>query len=365
MNVNLSTECYPPRGLSEWMLGQFTNRGGLLYPVLSAVHGDAELDLQIRDFYVNIYYRGTNLMEIAESRSGTHQLRTRFDKKYIQKYADNPWRKPPTVEELGVHEWLDAHEVLGSRRLVDAADAERHVASIPYRKAAMDASKKRRPKREREIQQEIVRLNNLSVDNEYLVCDFEYSFRYWGSDNARQIGRIDLVAAHRPSPGDPQAPVRLALIELKRGANAIDGAAGLQKHVKDLHGLLRCHDLTLIASEMAKLVEQKHLLGLVPSTISGFDIDAPVDYIIAVAGHNARSQRLRDALLGSNGRNESRLLWPEAIDARVAILGEDLMLRRETMTPFEEISSDRCPEAIFSGTKLRDRRPRAGRRLLP
>jgi hypothetical protein len=85
MSVNLSTESYPPRGLSEWMLGQFTNRDGLLYPVLSAVRSDATLDLQIRDFYVNVYYRGTNLMDISDSRSGTHQLRTHFDKKYIQK----------------------------------------------------------------------------------------------------------------------------------------------------------------------------------------------------------------------------------------------------------------------------------------
>ena len=361
-DVNLSTESCPPRGLSEWMLGQFTDHDGLLYPVLAAVHSDATLDLQIRDLYVNIYYRGTNLMEIAESRSGTHQLRSHFDKKYIQKYADNPWPEPPSAEELGVHEWLDAHEVLGSRRLIDAADVARHVASISYRKAAMDASKKRRPKRERQIQQEIVRLNNSSVDNEYVVCDFEYSFRYRDPECARQIGRIDLVAAHRPSPDDPQTSARLAFIELKHGANAIDGAAGLQKHVRDLHGLLDCHDLSLVASEMAKLVEQKHVLGLVPSTISGFEADAPVDYIIAVAGHNARSQRLRDALLGSHGRNESRLLWPEGIDARVAILGDDLMLRRETMTSFEAISSDCCPEAIFSGTKLRDRTPRAGRR---
>lgn len=47
-----------------------------------------------------------------------------------------------------------------------------------------------------------------------------------------------MVAAYRPRPEVPGAAAQLAFIEVKYGVSAIDGAAGLQKHVTDLHGLL-------------------------------------------------------------------------------------------------------------------------------
>ena len=40
---------------------------GLLEPLLRCVHTDDVLDLQIRENYINIYYRGGNLIQINET----------------------------------------------------------------------------------------------------------------------------------------------------------------------------------------------------------------------------------------------------------------------------------------------------------
>lgn len=323
------------------MLDQFIADDGLLHPVLVAVREDPDADLQIRDHCVNIYYRGSNLMEIRQSGRTAERLRTRFDKKYLPEFAEHPWQ--PTAEEAKVHEWLKAHDVLGRLGLGDSADARRHLASFPHRKAAIDAWLERHHKLERQAQQKMVCLNSAAAGGEYLICDVEYTFTYWDAEDERRSGRIDMVAAYRPRPGVPGAAAQLTLIELKYGASAIDGTAGLQKHVTDLHGLLERGDLKDRAEEMVRLVEQKRALGLISSAAPSFDLTAPLVYVIAVASHNPRSQRLRDALLGSPGRGESRLTWPDGVDARVAIVGDDLMLRHDRMIAFDAIRDDDVP----------------------
>lgn len=75
----------------------------------------------------------------------------------------------------------------------------------------------------------------------------------------------------------------------------------------------------------------------------------------------ARPQRLRDALLGSVGRGERRLTWPDGVDARVMILDDDLMLRNDRMVACVDITEAVVPPEIFCGRNLRDRSPRVAR----
>lgn len=357
---DLQINGYAPRRLSHWMLGEFIAPDGLLHPLIVAVREDPDLDLEIRDYYVNIYYHGSNLMEIRQSGRVAERLSTKFDKKYLPEFADNPWE--PTQEEAKVHAWLKAQDVLGRLALLDPADVQRHLSSFPYRKKAMDATRKRRPNCERRTQQEMVGLHSHPA-GEFLVCDIEYTFKYW--DEKRRIGRIDMVAAYRPRPIEPGVDARFALIELKYGAKAMDGAAGLQKHVRDLHGLMGLGDLGARAAEMAGIVEQKRALGLLNVDVPVFDLEAPLLYIIAVAKHRPRSQRLRDALLGCASRGESRLTWPVGVEARVAILDDDLLLRPECMLACGDIEENNMSASIFCGTKLKDRTPRAARGATP
>jgi hypothetical protein len=61
------------------------------------------------------------------------------------------------------------------------------------------------------------------------------------------------------------------------------------------------------------------------------------------------------------GRGESRLTWPDGVDAKVTILGDDLLLRHDCMVAVDDITEDNVPSEIFCGRKLRDRSLRAFR----
>jgi hypothetical protein len=123
------------------MLGEFTNPDGILHPVLVAVQDDPELDLEIRNRYVNIYYRGTNLMQINETGRGGQRLTAFFEPLYLpdpdpDKRSTTWKKKAPTADEAAVHAWLRRHDVLGSHPLETPATATSHVASFCYRKKA-------------------------------------------------------------------------------------------------------------------------------------------------------------------------------------------------------------------------------------
>ena len=88
-------EAFVPRRLTDWMLDQFASADGLLHPLLLEVQEDPDLDLQIRDHYVNIYYHGSNLMEIRQSGRTAERLTTKFDEKYLPEFADHlGYRRP-------------------------------------------------------------------------------------------------------------------------------------------------------------------------------------------------------------------------------------------------------------------------------
>ena len=317
---------------------------------------------------MNIYYRGANLMEVRQPSPRSSRLTGRFDRRYLQKYAARPWGAPATAEELAVHEWLDGNEVLGLCELEDRAAVERHVASFAYRRAAMDANMVRRPKPERDAQQKIVRANS-AVDSQYVICDIEYSFRGTADESpaagSAKTSRIDAVAAYRPDRDSGDKPARLALIELKWGTHAIDGRAGLREHVSDLGGLL---DLGAVAAEMTRITQQKSRLGILPAPVASFESAGPVDYIIAVCAHNPRSQCLCDALLGRKGLGDGRLVPPEGIGVKVALLNDSHVLRHADLIPLEDITDDNVPLEICCRPR-RDRRPgraemmMSGRRL--
>ena len=100
-------------------------------------------------------------------------------------------------------------DLLDERDLSSVEDVRRHVGSFALRKAAMRANKKpgRRPKPESSKPSKgWCWPTTSSADNDYLICDTEYTFRCEGQ---RKSGRIDLVAAYRPPPRDPAAKARL------------------------------------------------------------------------------------------------------------------------------------------------------------
>lgn len=355
------------RGLSGWMLDEFRRPGGLLHPLLRAVREDPgqRLDFAIRDHYVNLYFMGTNLMEIREPGPIAQRITTFWDERYLPHHAERPWADKATEDELAVEAWLEEHDVLGRKDLISADDVARHVASIPYRMTAMAACKKHHPKRERQVQQEAARLCNASADGEYLSCDLEYAFehdRHEGQGRyvrSRKVSSIDLVAAWR-RPGDPaDAPARLVLVEFKYGESQIDGTSGIRSHVRDVGRFLEENgNHARIAEDMVRVMRQRRGLGVVPAAVPEFDLASPVDYLIAVAHHNARSQKLRDALLGRHGLDEEPLVVPEGMSISVVTLDRTRpLLDGCHPVSLKEILAGPVPTWLFNG-RLTQRRLR-------
>ena len=358
----------PGRGLSRWMLDEFGRKDGLLHPVLRAVLVDPEqrLEFAIRDRYVNIYFMGTNLMKISEVRGPAGpKVATFWDKRYLPRHADRPWTDSATAEELAVQAWLERHNVLDRQDLATSDDVARHVSSIPFRMKAMAACKKRHRKRERLVQQDAARLCNASAGGEYLSCDMEYTFEHDRHDGkgsfvrSRKVSSIDLVAAWR-RPGESwEHPARLVLVELKVAENALDGQAGVRSHVRDVGRFLEENGgHARIARDMVRVMRQRRTLGVVPAAVPEFE-DAPqVDYLIAVADHRSKSQKLRDALLGRHGLDEGPLETPEGMRISVVTLNA-LRPRLDGCRPvsLEEILAGPTPEWLFDG-RLVERRYR-------
>lgn len=65
------------RKLSNTFMNDLLNEGGVLHSILHRVKRDHTLMLSIRQDYINIYYRGGNLLKVEEQ--GNKSDRTFFD----------------------------------------------------------------------------------------------------------------------------------------------------------------------------------------------------------------------------------------------------------------------------------------------
>jgi len=249
-----------------------TLKAGFFQPLLGLIKLDYTLCLEIREHYVNIYYRGGNIIRIEENQGA---FRACFDRKYLNKDLT---RVPDLPNNLN-----------GPR------DIEAWINAIPILKHEMDLWFGDHPKNEREFQQLMLRENNFgnsAKSTDYFICDIEY---------ANYTGRFDLIAVHWPSSSTGRKnnrDLRLAFIEMKYLDNALAGAAGLDKHIEDINTFLsESANLGNIKKEMKSLFKQKLELGLINNqkSIESFSDDKP-EFILALVNHDPESTILRKEL---------------------------------------------------------------------
>jgi len=258
------------RGLSRNFMEELQK--GMLSPLLQLVREDFTLCLEIRKNYINVYYRGGNIIRIRERRAGSGIYIPWFDKKYLSKKRVLDLPKLPTV-------------------LQTAKDAKEWARAIPFLKQYMDFWFSRHHKDEREYQQLVVRENNLGKgarSTDYFICDIEY---------ANTNKRFDLIAVCWPS--SPTARknnrnVGLAFIEMKYGDGALIGKAGLRKHMQDMTDFLAVSGrLNGLKVEMKLVFNQMRELGLINNKKDIVDFrDENPEYIFILANHDPASKIL-------------------------------------------------------------------------
>jgi hypothetical protein len=267
---------YRMRGLSEKFMNDLSRPEGELHPILERVKKDHSLMLAIRDGYINIYYRGGNILRVTE-----HQG-------FYQTFFDVNFAK-------------SAQSVLNPEEgIINQADAQKLVACLSERKTIMDeyfASGSKTT--EREFQQLVARENNnssISNESEYFVSDIEFTVPH--------LARFDIIAIRWLARDRKTGRrCRAALIEMKYGDKALENDAGLLKHLKDMDAFIS--DKTQYANllqTMESQFNQLDELGLLSfnkgtsNAKVNLNPENKPEVIFILANHNPRSPKLKKIL---------------------------------------------------------------------
>ena len=250
---------------------------GLLHPILERVTQDHTLMLAIRGKYINVYYRGGNLLKVEEQ--GKSSYRSTFDDQY-NKYDKNI-PKPPTA-------------------IKSSDDAKAWVEAFPHLKEIMDFYFTDYSKPEREFQQLVARENNYSTianESEYFISDIEFADSVIGA-------RFDMLAIRwLASKRKSGSHCRVAFIEMKYGDNALCGSAGLLEHLKKIDSFMSdSENYKALLKTMEVQFDQLYQLGLLrfnrSSNVNKIKLDSndKPEVIVLLANHNPRSSQLKTML---------------------------------------------------------------------
>lgn len=260
-------------GLSEHFMNDLL--GGILEPLLLRVQNDTSLDMEIRGEYLNVYYRGGNILRVDNNGASYTAF---FEPKYADCPLELPDERITTVQETKA--WLDR---------------------IPVLKDTMDLWFGKIHKAERDSQQLVVYENNASPwagGTDYFIVDLEY-------DN--HLGaKFDLVALQWKSRSTDRKlqknclPI-LSAIEIKTGDGALNGKAGLLEHYRQWEEFFAdASQLDEFKQEMLQVFKQKRKLGLIPALEKNrnevIKVADNVDVIFLLANHDPASSKLITAV---------------------------------------------------------------------
>lgn len=266
-------------------MDDLSNPAGVLHPILTRVKKDHTLMLAIRENFINIYYRGGNILKIEEQYKGSYK--TSFDRNYNKSgllIPDSP------------------------KKIANPDDSQRWIDSFASRKIIMDEHLTTNRKAEREFQQLVARENNnskISKESEYFVTDIEVRDNEVSDIEATECyPRFDMMAirwlaAQRKNSRNCKA----ALIEMKYGDDALGDPSGLLAHLKDMKNLVSNKDryaklLETTESQFNQL-DELELLNYEKSkshTKVKLNVDEKPEVIFILANHNPRRSELRTIL---------------------------------------------------------------------
>ena len=253
---------YLGRGLHNLALYK-SFKDGNLNGLLEIVKNDSELVLQIRNDYVNIYYKGGNLAKIESENS------IQFDENYFNRETDKVKREKAKTTVCRTKK-NDLLKVLKKSR-----DYKAYVGKMkPLMEEYWEWLKKERKTelKEKDMQHSLC-INNTENDI-YTVIDLEFQIstiseykyetpkrpkgRY--RNDEKKSPRFDIIAVRN---SDKQ----LCVIELKCGTGALKGKSGLGDHADSFEGTIK-RNPTPFVKEIKKIIEDKRGLELLSDGFS-------------------------------------------------------------------------------------------------
>ncbi len=239
------------RGISDKFIAEFLK--GKLTNILNYVKSDDDLALEIRDGYVNIYYKGGNLLKIIKSEKGT--ISFDFDTKYC---ADK--------------DAID--EIKGYKKKKDFCDEH-----LNFMKKQMDSWIAKNPA-ERIFQHELL----LNCKNE--IVDIEYQV----GGNKKGSFRIDMILVNDG---------HVVLVENKSGTGAISSRpgngknkeqkAGIRKHYIDFLKMTTGKNKEDLVDSINSIISNKYDLKLIDRKFN-VERKAPIDFLFVLDRYNFNSE---------------------------------------------------------------------------
>lgn len=208
-----------------------------------------KLSLEIRNGYINIYYKGGNLLKITQKRNG---YSFHFDARYCLNKDDE-----------------SNYELFKN---LPADDTELYIRYFDIMKKEMDTWFEKHPKAERDFQ------HNLLINNPCIV-DIEYQI-------ARKM-RLDMLMF---------IDGKLFIVENKYGTGAISGKSGIKEHYGDICNIRETPELYgEMLDSVCDISAAKKELGLRGYEIKRSDIK-DTEILFLFADYNGNSKSLKNAI---------------------------------------------------------------------
>ena len=278
------------RGISPQFERQL--KEGVLWPILQRLQHDDTLSLEVRNGYIDIYYRGGRLLSLRAN-AGATRFTADFDDNYC-----------------GSEEWCPKAPGRPERVIASADHARDWVEVFAAHKQIMDIHFSQHPKIEREYQQAVVRDNNrhgTGARSNYFVVDVEYA------QSSRAFGRkadfrFDMVGFRWPlsQSGRGRGRVVPVIMEMKAGDAALAASCGLREHVEDIEDFLapqpaKSGPYRLLCAELVGSFAIKDRLDLpsIPKRMRGLkitEVGARPQVVFVIANHRPVSTVLHREL---------------------------------------------------------------------
>lgn len=250
---------------------------GILNPILTSVKKDHTLMLSIRDNYINIYYRGGNILKLTEQYPGY----------YLTEFNENYNKFEQIMPEL-------------PQSISNQIEATMWSEYFPNLKCIMDEFFSIYPKSEREFQQLVAREKNISSlanFSEYFITDIEYASP--GSRVRFDMLGLRWLASQRKS----TKHCRPVIMEMKYGDSSINSKrSGVIKHLEDIDAFVSNDKKYLeLVHTIENQFDQLDKLGLLYfkkfSDYSSMKIQTTMpEVIIIIANYNPRGASLKQVL---------------------------------------------------------------------
>jgi len=242
------------RGINDRFVSDLID-GELSFFLKKVKDNRALLSIEIRDGYINIYYKGGNLLKITQKAKGYSFY---FDAKYC------------------IHQSSREHYEMFSK--MKTASANEYINNWELMMGEMDSWFNEHPKPERTYQ------HNLLVNNRNIL-DIEYQINFRDVDNKSHAMRFDMIMLNNSG---------ITVVENKYGNGAIGGSAGLSKHYNDICNVLNDDALHEdLLSSMRNIAKNKKALGLIDYDVPEFN-KAKTKILFLLADYNQRSALMKN-----------------------------------------------------------------------